>query len=168
MQKYGVWIIALAGLIITGCASVKPVEFKKFGNTSKYKYAVVGKTQALRSQYGSSTKDSDGDVHYSSQSNSINPNDVITGILMQKGFIVLDSLKNNPDHKPQTLFVQYGQGRVYTRGFFLFPTRIVEVVMQIMDFETSELLFACNAEGSFGGLETDGLRHGIIRCLDNF
>ena len=74
MQKYGVWIIALAGLIITGCASVKPVEFKKFGNTSKYKYAVVGKTQALRSQYGSSTKDSDGDVHYSSQSNSINPN----------------------------------------------------------------------------------------------
>lgn len=36
---------------------------------------------------------------------------------MQKGFIVLDSLKNNPDHKPQTLFVQYGQGRVYMRGF---------------------------------------------------
>ena len=72
MWKYGVWIIALAGFIITGCASVKPVEFKKFGNTSKYKYAVVGKTQVIRSQYGSSTKNSDGDIHYSFQSDSIN------------------------------------------------------------------------------------------------
>ena len=57
---------------------------------------------------------------------------------------------------------------VYIWEAFLFPTQIVEVVMQIMDFETSELLFTCNAEGSFGGLETDGLRHGIIKCLDNF
>lgn len=100
--------MALAGFIVTACASVKPVEFKKFGDTSKYKYAVVGETQSLSSAIGNTSIDSKGNTTFSSISKSINPRDVISGILMKKGVVVLDSVDDN--HKAETLLVQYGQG----------------------------------------------------------
>lgn len=166
MWKYSLWIMAFSLLlIINGCAILKPVESKKFGDISQYKYAIVGQTQTLNSGAGS------GYVGYgtsggfsSSVSKSINPSDVIAGILMKRGFVIVDSI-NDDKKKAQTLLVRYGQGDKrnvlgglggYTLG----------VSIQILDFTTNDPLFTCKAEGQ-GETESDDIREAITRCLQD-
>lgn len=163
MQKYSLWVMIFTMLfIINGCAILKPVESKKFGDISQYKYAVIGQTSTLSSGAGS------GYVGYgtgggfsSSVSKSINPSDVIAGILMNRGFIIVDSITN----PKQTLLVKYGQGDKrnvlgglggYTLG----------VSIQILDATSHEPLFTCSAEGQ-GETEADDVRKAITRCLQS-
>ncbi len=166
-----VYFAILTGLLINGCAEMvhfdlEPVKSKKFGDTSKYTYAIIGQSQTLTSEatsgyiygYGAITG---GET--SSVSKSINPSDVIAGILMKKGFIVLDSISNDKTKKAKSLFVKYGQsGRrdLSARGYTL------EVSIQILDASTYEPIFTCTAEG-LGHTEADDIRHAITRCLSD-
>jgi len=163
MWKYSLWIMAFSLLlIINGCAILKPVESKKSGDMSQYKYAIVGQTQTLGSSAGS------GYVGYGtgggfmiSISKSVNPSDVIAGILMNKGFIIVDSTTN----PKQTLLVKYGQGdkRNVLGGLGGYT---LEVSIQILDFTTNDPLFTCKAEGQ-GETESDDIREAITRCLQD-
>lgn len=78
-------LFCLGIFFIAGCAILKPVEVKRFGDTSSYKYAFVGQTQTLNSGTGSGYAGygTSGGL-FLSQSKSINPSDLISGILMKK------------------------------------------------------------------------------------
>ncbi len=126
----------LTGLLINGCAILKPVESKKFGDRG----------------------------FMASVAKSVNPSDVIAGILMKKGFVVLDSMNDNAK-KEQTLLLQYGQGdrRNVLGGLGGYT---LEVSIQILDFTTKEPKFICTAEGQ-GETEADDIRKAITRCLSD-
>lgn len=82
---------------------------------------MIGQTSTLNSGVGSGA----GVVGFGlpggasisgSVSKSINPSDMVAGILMKKGFIVLDSVSDDGAKKAKTLLVRYEQGIV---GVFL-------------------------------------------------
>ncbi|CUU38903.1 MULTISPECIES: hypothetical protein [Helicobacter] len=152
--------IYLSMLFISGCAVLKPVEVKRFGNTSAYQFVFISQTQTLNSSagggyigYGTS-----GGFSYMT-SKSINPSDVISGILMKKGFVIVESITN----PTQTLIVKYGQGdkREVLGGLGGYT---LEVSIQILKAKTQEPLFLCTAEGQ-GDTEADDIREAITRCL---
>lgn len=149
------------------------MESKKFGDISAYKYAVIGQTSTLSSGAGSGA----GVVGFGlpggasisgSVSKSINPSDVIAGIFMKKGFIVLDSVSDDGAKKAKTLLVRYGQGDSRS---VLATDIVLDVTIQILDASSHDLLFTCSAEGAFGEFravkvtEADALREAITRCL---
>lgn len=53
MTKFSLYLAVAMGIVLGGCAILKPVESKKFGDISAYKYAVIGQTQLLNSSAGS-------------------------------------------------------------------------------------------------------------------
>ena len=149
-------------LSLSGCVTLNPVEFKKYTDITKYKYAVIGSTEVLES--GRS------DVYYSpytmgyvtyNQRKSINPKDIISGILMKKGFIIVDE----PKYPKETVSVQYGQSgqRLISDGLLGY---VLEVSIQILDNNQS-LIYTCTAEG-MGSTEADDIRNAITRCLEEF
>ncbi|TLD86164.1 DUF4136 domain-containing protein [Helicobacter sp. MIT 05-5294] len=155
-----VLLICLGLLFIAGCAAVlKPVEVKRFGDISSYKYAFVGQTQILNSSVGSGYVGYGTSGGYSySLSKSINPTDIISGILMKKGFIIVENITN----PTQTLVVKYGQGGRRDVGFGY----TLEVSIQILNAKTQEPVFICTAEGQ-GDTEADDIRIAITRCLED-
>lgn len=127
---------------------------------SGYKYAIIGQTQTLNSSSGAGYVGYGAGMAYA-VGKSVNPSDVISGILMKKGFIIVDSPKAN-----KTLLVKYGQSDKRSvlgglRGYTL------EVSIQMLDALTQELLFVCTAEGQ-GSTEADDIRVAIVRCLESF
>ncbi len=129
---------------------------------SGYKYAIIGQTQTLNSSSGAGYVGYGAGMAYA-VGKSVNPSDVISGILMKKGFIIVDSPKAN-----KTLLVKYGQsdkrsvlGGLGGGGYTL------EVSIQMLDALTQELLFVCTAEGQ-GSTEADDIRVAIVRCLESF
>lgn len=148
--------------MLAGCAILKETEVKKYQDMSKYKYAVVSQTQNLTSGVGSGYAGYGTGLGFSSSvSKSVNPGDVIAGILMKKGYIIVDKAD-----KEGTFLVKYGQGDKrnvlggiggYTLG----------VTIQMLDAKTQEALFVCSAEGQ-GSTEADDIRKAIDRCLKDF
>lgn len=169
MTKFGLCVVTFLGIMLGGCAILKPVESKKFGDISAYKYAVIGQTQSPNSSAGSGYIGyGTGGGFMASVSKSVNPSDVIAGILMKKGFIVLDSVSDDVAKKAKTLLVRYGQGDSRS---VLATDIVLDVTIQILDASSHDLLFTCSAEGAFGELravkvtEADALREAITRCL---
>lgn len=149
-------------LFVAGCAILKPVEVKRFGDTSNYKYAFVGQTQTLSSGAGSGYVGYGTGGGYSyTLSKSVNPTDVISGILMKKGFVVIENITN----PTQTLIVRYGQSdkREVLGGLGGYT---LEVSIQILNAKTQEPVFVCTAEGQ-GDTEADDIREAITRCLQD-
>lgn len=153
-------LICLGVFFISGCVVLKPVEAKRLGDISAYQFVFISPTQTLSSDtgggyigYGTS-----GGFSYMA-SKSINPADVISGILMKKGFVIIENITN----PTQTLIVKYGQSdkREVLGGLGGYT---LEVSIQILDAKTQEPLFLCTAEGQ-GSTETDDIREAITRCL---
>ncbi|MWV62504.1 DUF4136 domain-containing protein [Helicobacter saguini] len=146
--------------VVVGCAVLKEPEVKRFKDMSNYKYAIVGQTQHVSSSIGyGSVGNLSG--YSGSVSKSVNPSEVITGILMKKGYIIVDKAEND-----STFMVTYGQGDKrnvlgglggYTLG----------VTIQMLDAKSKEALFVCSAEGK-GSTEADDIRIAIERCLKDF
>lgn len=154
-----VFITGLLVFIMNGCAILKPTQVNKLQDTSMYRYAIVGQTQTLTSGSGAVYMGyGTGGGFGASSSKSINPADVISGILMKKGFVILSS----PNHKP-TLLVRYGQGDKRNVG----SGYILGVAIQMLDSKTHDLVFTCSAEG-LGETEADDVRQAIERCLKDF
>ncbi len=162
--------VALCGFvfcvfIMLGC-SLKPIEAKKYQDYSHYKYAYINPTQIVESGIV-------GDVYtnmgYTPIQKSMNPSDIIAGILMKKGFYIVNDVASNPS---QTFIVSYGQGgkRKIAHGFGGYT---LEVSIQILDAQTKEPIFTCTAEGqetSVIEIKTplDYIRVAINRCLSEF
>lgn len=156
--RVGVVLGVLMAGVIGGCATLK--EVKRFHDMNGYKYAIIPQTASHTSGSGGISYDMGfGMVASGAVSKSVNPGEVIAGILIKKGYIVVD--KSDRDG---AFLVKYGQGdrRNVLGGLGGYT---LGVSIQMLDSKTHEPLFICTAEGKMGDTETDNIRKAIARCL---
>ena len=148
--------------LIYGCATtpvvLQPIQSKKYKDINKYTYVYINQTQPITS---SSSVGIPGMApytggYYHSVKKTINPSDIISGILMKKGLVIVDNISGNSS----ALITSYGQSgrRDTSSGYTL------EVSIQILDAKTKELVYTCTAEGQ-GKTEADDISIAINRCL---
>lgn len=145
--------IVILTILICNCAPLKPATVIKNSEIGNYKYIFISPTNSLTSSSGATI----GGQYYSS-SKSVNPTDIITGILAKEGFIRLPELNN--ELKDETLIVNYGESGTRNRGLGY----TIEVTIQLVSAKTNELISSCSAEGQ-GDTEADDIRQAITRCL---
>ena len=97
---------------------------------------------------------------YYSSSKTVNPSDVITGILTKEGLIRLPELKS--ELTDETLIINYGESGRRNTGLGGYT---IEVTIQFVSAKTSSLVCSCTAEGQ-GSTEADDIRQAITRCLN--
>lgn len=153
------FLLSICGiLLMSACAPLRlPVVVKK-APVEKFKYAYIIPTTGLTSSTGSTYGGPYG-IYGSSTTKSVNPSDVITGILIQKGYVILPELK--PELARETLIVNYGESGRRNRGLGY----TIEVTIQFISAENSEMICSCTAEGQ-GLTEADDIRQAIQRALD--
>lgn len=132
------------------------LQLLKNDSIGKYKYIFISPTKSLTSSAGATY----GNQYYST-SKSVNPCDVITGMLAKEGFILLPKLKN--ELAKETLIVNYGESDRRNTGLGGYT---IEVTIQFVLSESSSLISSCTAEGQ-GSTEADDIRQAITRCLSS-
>lgn len=146
--------LLIISLLICGCASLRPVTTIKNGSINSYKYIYITPTNSLTSSSGTTISG-----QYYSSSKTVNPSDVITGILTKEGLIRLPELK--PELTNETLIINYGESGKRNTGLGGYT---IEVTIQFISAKTSSLVCSCTAEGQ-GSTEADDIRQAITRCL---
>ena len=121
------------------------------------KYAYISPTKELTSSIGGTYGGQYG-IYGSSTTKSVNPSDVIAGILIKEGYIILPELK--PELSNETLIVNYGESGRRNRGLGY----TIEVTIQFSSAKTNEMICSCTAEGQ-GETEADDIRQAIRRAL---
>ena len=96
------YIIFILCTLLLGCFSLKPATSIKNSNIESYKYIYLPPTSSLSSSTGTTVSG-----QYYSSSKSVNPGDVVTGILTKAGLIKLPEIK--PELAAETLIVNYGE-----------------------------------------------------------
>lgn len=139
--------------ILTGCAPLKTPVIVKNAPIEKYKYIYVSPTRELTSGTGSGFG-----IYSASITQSVNPRDVISEILINEGFTLLPELK--PELTNETLIVNYGEGKRRKRGL----GSTLEITLQFLSAQSYEVLCTCTAEGQ-GSTEADDIRMAIRRAL---
>ena len=142
-------------LTIIGCASLKPATAIKNGEIKDYKYIYISQTKSLTSSTGASING-----QYYSTSKSVNPRDVITGILAKQGYILIPELKD--EISSETLIINYGESGRRSTGLGGYT---IEVTIQFISSSKNLLICSCTAEGQ-GSTEADDIREAITRCLN--
>ena len=151
----------LSAILLCGCAALEPSQQRHFKNLSAYDYVFINTTNTLHSGVGVNYGGGDFSVN-KSVSKSINPADIIAGILMKKGFIIVSSTTSH-SHTAQILIVNYGQSGKRELMGGLGGTAL-EVSIQMLDAQTKEPVYVCTAEGQ-GDTEGDSIREAINRCF---
>lgn len=154
------FVAVLFGLFCVGCSIgvLEPIQSNKYRDVEDYKYAYISQTATVDSGVGHSGYGTYGVYGYSVKK-SINPRDVIAGIFMKKGLIVVEQLTNEVN----ALIINYGQSGKRNTGFGGYA---LEVSIQVLDSQTKEPIYTCTAEGQ-GSTEADDIRVAITRCLSN-
>ncbi len=145
--------IIISIIWVSSCAPLKPPTILNNGTIENYKYIFISPTNSLTSSSGATY----GGQYYSS-SKSVNPSDVITGILTKEGFIRLPEL--NREITEETLIVNYGESGRRNRGLGY----TIEVTIQFISSKSNSIICSCTAEGQ-GETEADDIRQAITRCL---
>ncbi len=146
----------ISSVFIISCAPLKPTTSINNGSIEDYKYIYISQTKSLTSGSGASING-----QYYSISKSVNPRDVISGILAKKGFILIPELKN--ELASETLIINYGESGRRNTGLGSYT---IEVTIQFVASESSSLISSCTAEGR-GDTEADDIRQAITRCLNS-
>jgi hypothetical protein len=149
--------IILVTIFMGGCAPLRMATTINNGNIKDYKYVFISPTETLTSSAGSVYGGTYG-AYGSSTTKSVNPSDVIAGILSKEGFIVLPELR--PDLADETLIVNYGESGRRNRGLGY----TIEVTIQFISARSHALICSCTAEGQ-GETEADDIRQAITRSL---
>ena len=144
-------------ILMSSCAPLKTPTIIKNDSIKKYKYIFITPTSDLTSSSGGVYGGLYG-TYGSSTSKSVNPSDVITGILTKEGFIRLPELK--PELTDETLIINYGESGRRNRGLGY----TIEVTIQFISAKSNKLICSCTAEGQ-GETEADDIRQAITRCL---
>ncbi len=145
----------ILNLSIFGCASLRPATSIKKVTLDNYKYIYITPTNSLTSGSGATI----GGQYYSS-SKTVNPSDVIGGILTKGGLIRLPALKS--ELTDETLIINYGESGRRNTGFGGYT---IEVTIQFVSAKKNTLICSCTAEGQ-GSTEADDIRQAITRCLN--
>lgn len=147
----------IASILMSSCAPLKIPTIIKNDTIEGYKYIFITPTSNLTSGSGGVYGGQYG-TYGSSTSKSVNPSDVITGILTKEGYIRLPELK--PELTDETIIVNYGESGKRNRGLGY----TIEVTIQFVSAKSNELICSCTAEGQ-GETEADDIRQAITRCL---
>lgn len=157
-MKTGKYIaILILSILLNSCGPLKPVTIIKNSSIKKYKYIYISPTNSLTASSGGVYGGSYG-IFGSSTSKSINPSDLISGILTKEGLIKLPEIKK--ELEDQTLIINYGESGKRSRGLGY----TIEVTVQFLSARTNQLVSSCSAEGQ-GETEVDDIRQAITRCL---
>ena len=156
MKVIRILAIIFTSILVNSCAILKPPIITKNDSIGEFKYVFISPTNSLTSGTGATY----GGQYYSS-SKTVNPSDVISGILMKEGFILLPEIKQ--EVVDETLIVNYGEsGRRNVVGGLGGYT--IEVTIKLISAKTHETIYSCTAEGQ-GATEADDIRKAITRCL---
>lgn len=158
MKHIKIISLFLAIFLLTSCASMRKPMTTYFNGDSigNYTYFYVMPTNEITSssgvygnQYGL----------YGGITKSINPSDVISGILLKNGYIRVAEIKE--ENKSKTMIVNYGESgrRNVNLGYS------IEVTIQFTNAETQSPIVVCVAEGQ-GSTEADDIRKAINRALE--
>ncbi len=154
MKAINFMTIFISTIWLNSCTTLKPVTSIKNDTIKTYKYIYISPTNSLTSSSGATI----GGQYYST-SKSVNPNDVITGILLKEGFIKLSELKQELNN--ETLIVNYGESGRRNTGLGGYT---IEVTIQFISAKSQAQICSCTAEGQ-GETEADDIRKAITRCL---
>ncbi len=157
MNIFNPFSIAIVVFLIAGCAPLKKPVVVKNDNIRNYEYFYMSPTGEVISTSGGVYVGPYG-ASASSENKSLNPSDVISGILLKEGFIRLPQL--NKELADKTLIVNYGESGRRNRGVGY----TIEVTIQFVSAKTNTLVCSCTAEGQ-GDTEADDIRLAINRCL---
>ena len=144
-------------ILINSCVPLKEVTVVKNDNIARYKYVFITPTNSVTSSQTTVSEEK-----HSTTTKSINPSDVITGILLKEGFVRLPELK--PELLDETLIVNYGESGRRSTG--LGGGYTIEVTIQLISAKSHNLISSCTAEGQ-GKTEADDIRIAITRCLSS-
>ena len=159
MKPIGVIVLSILSVLFFSCTTLLlPASTIKNSSTENYKYIYITPTKELTSSSGGVYGGAYG-VYGSTQSKSVNPSDVISGLLTKKGFIRLPELKEELNDK--ILIVNYGESGKRNTGMGGYT---IEVTIQFVSGKSSELVCSCTAEGQ-GTTEADDIRQAINRCI---
>lgn len=152
-------ILVICGFLMLGaCAPLRVPIIVKKSPIEKFKYAYISPTKELTSSTGSAYGGQYG-IYGSSTTKSVNPSDIIAGILIQNGFIIVPEIKS--ELAKETVIVNYGESGRRNRGFGY----TIEVTIQFISADTNQMICSCTAEGQ-GSTEADDIRQAIKRALD--
>lgn len=145
-------------LMLGSCAPLRLPVIAKNAPIEAFKYAYISPTKELTSSTGGTYGGKYG-IYGSSTTKSVNPSDVIAGILIKEGYIILPELKSELSN--ETLIVNYGESGRRNRGLGY----TIEVTIQFVSAETKQIICSCTAEGQ-GETEADDIRQAIRRALE--
>lgn len=152
-------IFAACGILMLGaCAPLRVPIIVKKSPIEMFKYAYISPTKELTSSIGSTYGGQYG-IYGSSTTKSVNPSDIIAGMLIQNGFIIVPEIKS--ELAKETVIVNYGESGRRNRGFGY----TIEVTIQFISADTNQMICSCTAEGQ-GSTEVDDIRQAIKRALD--
>ena len=147
--------ILISSILIISCATLKDPTIIKNDNIQKFRYVYILPTNSLTSSSGTTI----GNQYYAS-SKTVNPSDIISGILSKQGFIRFTDLKN--ELLDETLIVNYGESGRRNTGLGGYT---IEVTIQFISAKSNTLISSCSAEGQ-GSTEADDIRIATNRCLN--
>ena len=158
MKKILFFIVALT---LTACGALRPTTCFVQPNFYKYRYVYIIPTGSVTSSTGVHTSYVDNRV-YGGKTKTANPTDLMSGILMQKGFTILPQLDQNK--LAETLVLSYGETGQRDVGF-LWLSNSTNIIIQFRDAQTNDLIASAEAEDS-GSTEADNIRYAIQKALD--
>ena len=149
--------IIIASVELISCAPLKAPTIIKEDSIEGYKYIFITPTSNLTSGTGG-VYGGQYSTYGASTSKSVNPSDVISGILLKEGYIRIPELKQ--ELLDETLIVNYGESGKRNRGLGY----TIEVTIQFISAKLHKPICSCTAEGQ-GETEADDIRQAITRCL---
>lgn len=159
MKKFVTLIVIIISVLNNSCAPLKVPTVIKNDTIEGYKYIYITPTSNLTSSSGGIYGGEYG-TYGATTSKSVNPSDVISGILTKEGFIRLPELES--ESTDESIIINYGESGRRNRGLGY----TIEVTIQFVAARTNELICSCTAEGQ-GETEADDIRQAITRCLES-
>ena len=150
------FLLVIVSISLTSCGigiALKVPTAVTNGNPHNYTYVYVIPTAAVTSSSGVY----DG---YGGVTKTINPSEVISGYLMQKGYTPIPSVTE--DLADKTLIVSYGYTGRRQLGLFAYASCII---IQMRDAKTHQMVASCESEGC-GSDETDDILQAIHTGLN--
>lgn len=134
MKTIKLFVFAVIAILMNSCAVLKSPTIVKNGSLDGYRYIYLSPTKGLSSSMGIY-----GGKFGASVGNRINPEDIITGALIKKGFVRSSELKQNL--LDETLIVNYGESG--QRPVLMGHT--TEVTIQFVSAKTLIPICTCTA-----------------------
>ena len=139
----------------SSCVTLRPATVALKNDISRYTRAYIPSTQIV---HGTTAIVVSGMTLPYSQ--SVNPRDVIAGMLAKRGYIILNKLDERL--LQETIIVNYGESDRRNIGLGGYT---IEVTLQFTSAATGELLCTTTAEGC-GSTEAADVKQAVTRALE--